>query len=272
MFEIALKSALAYFIAYGGNWLFGTNMAERPVVVGAVAGLLLGDLPLGLAMGASLEAIFMGAVNIGGQVSADPAAATVFAVAFATQQSINADAALTLAIPIGVLSGFATMFVNNIFLTVLVPVIDKWAAEGNERGLYLYMNFGVWLIKNIVFAAVVFFGILAGHNAVEVFVNNIPDVVMTGLTVAGKFLPAVGLAILMKMLWGKSIAPYYFFGFVLTIYLELPLIAVSALGIIIVLIVGYREIQLLKLEAKLQAGAENISNNEKTSDVEDFLA
>ena len=59
----ALLAALSYFICYGGNWLLGQCMIERPIVVGAVTGLLLGDLPTGLIMGASLEAIFMGSVK-----------------------------------------------------------------------------------------------------------------------------------------------------------------------------------------------------------------
>lgn len=272
MFAIAIKSSLAYFISYGGNWLFGTNMAERPIVVGAIAGLLLGDLQLGLTMGAALEVIFMGSVNIGGQVSADPAAATVFAVAFALQQTIAPEAALTIAIPIGVLSGFATMFVNNIFLTVLVPFMDKSAREGNEKALTIYLNFGVWLVKNIVFAAVVFFGILAGHGAVEVFVNSIPEVVMTGLTVAGQFLPTVGLAILMKMLWSKEIAIYYFLGFILSIYFELPLIAVAAIGIIIVVATAFRELQLIRLESKMKEKNERVLNDfSSQEEVEDFF-
>ena len=111
----ALLAALSYFICYGGNWLLGQCMIERPIVVGAVTGLLLGDLPTGLIMGASLEAIFMGSVNIGGQISAEPAAATVFAVTFATMQTVDANAALAIAVPIGILSAFVSMFINNCF-------------------------------------------------------------------------------------------------------------------------------------------------------------
>lgn len=266
MVMIALKATLAYLICYGGNWLFGTNMAERPIIVGAVAGLLLGDLKLGLMMGATLEAVFMGSVNIGGQISAEPASATVFAVTFAAQQAIDANAALTLALPIGILSGFVSMFINNIFLTVLVPVIDKYAAEGNERGLTVYLNFGVWIGKYIVFCSVVFFGILAGQSAVSVLVASIPKVIMTGLSVAGKFLPAVGLAILMKMLWSKEIAVYYLLGFILAAYFGLPLIAIAALGIIIVVNVAYRDMQL----KSLQTASVNI--NHSISEEEDFLS
>lgn len=267
MLKIALLSALAYFICYGGNWLLGTNMSERPIIVGAVTGLLLGDLRAGLMMGASLEAIFMGSVNIGGQLSADPAAATVFAVAFATQQAIDPEAALTIAIPIGVLLGFVSMFVNNIFLTVLVPVIDRYAAEGNEKGLTIYLNYGVWFVKNLVFASIIFFGVYAGHGAVEVMVQNIPTVFMTGLATAGKFLPAVGIAILMKMLWSKEVAVFYFLGFILVVYMELPIIAVAVLGAIISYIIASRDLQIIRLENSPKVNHESID----VSEVEDFL-
>ena len=40
-------------------------MMERPLVVGLVTGLLLGDMKVGILMGASLEALFLGNVNIG---------------------------------------------------------------------------------------------------------------------------------------------------------------------------------------------------------------
>ncbi|MFB8725371.1 PTS sugar transporter subunit IIC [Enterococcus casseliflavus] len=269
MISIALRSAISYFLTYGGNWLLGTSMLERPIVVGAVTGILLGDLGLGLVMGAALEAIFMGAVTIGGQISADPAAATVFAVAFASQQSIDPEAALTLAVPIGILLGFVLMFVNNIFLTFLTPVIDKAAQNGNAKLLCGPLNYGVWFLKNIFFSSIIFLGVYAGHNAVEAFVDSIPAVLMTGLTVAGQFLPAVGLALLMKMLWSTENSIYYLLGFILAMYLELPLIAIALLGAILVAAVSLRDIEMNKLTQK-DVSAVTSSTNEN-ADVEDFF-
>ena len=67
----AFLASLAYFICYGGNWLFAQSMTERPIVVGFVTGLLLGDMKTGIIVGAAVEAIFMGSVNIGGNISPD---------------------------------------------------------------------------------------------------------------------------------------------------------------------------------------------------------
>lgn len=264
----ALLAALSYFLCYGGNWLFGQCMIERPIVVGAVTGLILGDLPTGLILGGALEAIFMGAVNIGGQISAEPAAATVFAVTFATMQKIDTNAALALAVPIGILSAFVSMFINNIAFNWFVPLIDKYAEKNNDKAI-TFINFGAWFLRFFIFAVLMYIGVYLGQGPVKVFVSSIPKVVMSGLTVAGKFLPAVGFAILMKMLWSPELGMYYFLGFILVTYMNLPLIAVSVIGTIIVLAVSSREMQLLNLK-KSEIVSEEKSDN--ANDVEEFLS
>ena len=57
--------ALAVFVGVAGHELLGMAMLSRPIVVAPLAGLLLGDVQTGLIVGASLESIFMGVVNIG---------------------------------------------------------------------------------------------------------------------------------------------------------------------------------------------------------------
>ena len=56
--------ALAVFVGVAGHELFGMAMLSRPIVVAPLAGLLLGDVQTGLIVGASLESIFMGVVNM----------------------------------------------------------------------------------------------------------------------------------------------------------------------------------------------------------------
>lgn len=267
MFSVALMSALAYFICYGGNWLLGQNMADRPIVIGAVAGVLLGDIRQGVIIGATLETVFMGSVNIGGQISADHSAATVFAVAFATNETLDPNAALTIAVPIGILMGFVTMGVNNVLLTAFAPLMDKWASEGNEKGLLIYLNFGVWFVKNLFFASVVFFGVYVGYNAVSLFVESIPQVVMTGLTVTGQLLPAVGLALLMKMIWTKETGIYYLLGFVIFMYVKIPIVAIAVLGIILVVAIAHRDFEIISLQNR----AVNESSIGVEDELEDFL-
>ena len=79
----AFLVALAVFICVGGAELIGFTMLNRPIVIGPLVGLFLGDLHTGVIIGASLEAVFMGVVNIGGASAAEPGIATAVGTAFA---------------------------------------------------------------------------------------------------------------------------------------------------------------------------------------------
>lgn len=243
----ALLASIAYFICFGGNWLFGQSMTERPIVVGFVTGLLLGDMKTGIIIGGSVEAIFMGSVNIGGNISAEPAAAAAFAVAFATMENVDAETALALAVPIGILAAFLFMIINNVLYNFTAPAIDRLAEMNNARGLII-MNFGLWFLRFLIVAICLFASILAGQATVQTFIENIPQVILSGLTLAGKFLPAVGLSILMKMLWSKQLAGYFFLGFILYVYFELPHIAIAAIATIIVVVVAMRDKEIFDLK------------------------
>ena len=99
----AFLVALAVFICVGGAELIGFTMLNRPIVIGPLVGLFLGDLHTGVIIGASLEAVFMGVVNIGGASAAEPGIATAVGTAFAIMLGKGSEVALTLALPIGIL-------------------------------------------------------------------------------------------------------------------------------------------------------------------------
>ena len=108
----ATMATLAVFICFLWNYLTGQSMMERPLVVGLVTGILMGDMKTGVLMGASLEAIFLGNVNIGGVIAAEPVTATTLATTFAIISNVEQKAAMTLAVPIGMLAAFVVMFLK----------------------------------------------------------------------------------------------------------------------------------------------------------------
>ena len=59
------------------------------------------------------------------------------------------------------------------------------------------------------------------------------------------------------MLWDNKICIFYFLGFVLTAYLDLPLVALAVLGTIIAVAVGmndYRFSQMVSIRAEVPSG------------------
>lgn len=81
-----------------------------------------------------------------------------------------------------------------------------------------------------------FLALYFGATAVEAFVNSIPDWVISGMSAAGGLMPAMGFAMLMRMILTKQILPYYFLGFVLAAYLAMPSLGVAILAVIIVMV------------------------------------
>lgn len=269
MLTRAILCTIAFFICYAGNYFWGQNMCDRPLVVGLVTGLFLGDMQTGLILGASLEVIFMGAVNIGGNISAEPCSATAFAVFMATNSSMDAETALALAIPIAMLSAFLFTLVNNVLCNFEAPWIDNLCSRNDTKGLYR-LFWGNWFLRFFIPTAVFFIGILAGSDAVEVFVNNIPSSILAGISAAGGLIPAVGISILMKMIWQNELAGYFFLGFILYKYIGLPHVAIVVIAIAIAVPVCLRDKQILDLERKNLAAANSFAPN-AVDEEEDFF-
>lgn len=266
----ATMAALAVFICFAGNYLTGQSMMERPLVVGLVTGILMGDMKMGILMGASLEAVFLGNVNIGGVIAAEPVTATTLATTFAIISNVEQKAAMTLAVPIGMLAAFVVMFLKNVLMNVFAPSLDKAAREGNEK-MVVTLHYGTWVIYYLIVASISFIGILVGSGPVNAFVENIPEQLMNGLSAAGGLLPAVGFAMLMKLLWDNKLAVFYILGFVLTAYIQLPAVAVAVIGVVICVVSAQRDVEIDQL-AKGRAGAVAAAGTSKADEEEDFFA
>ena len=174
---IACMATLAYFICYGGNWLFGQCMIERPIVVGTVTGLFLGDLTTGIIIGGALEAIYMGAVNIGGATSAEPVSATVMSVTFAITAGLSMEEAITLAVPVGLIFDSLSMvwiMLTNIFQPAYQKVCDKGDGKGLTR-VILTSWFTIYFTRAII----IFCCVYLGSEAVQAFMSQLPASVRT---------------------------------------------------------------------------------------------
>ena len=266
----AFLVALAVFICVGGAELAGFTMLNRPIVIGPLVGLFLGDLHTGVDVGAALEAVFMGVVNIGGASAAEPGIVTAVGTAFAIMMGKGTEVALTLALPIGIL-GLQIKTILYIFLVgMFSKKFDQLAQEGKQNQITA-LHFGLWTVNWVLYSLVAFFGILFGSDAVSKLLDMIPDVIMNGLTVCGGLLPAVGMAMLMKMLWDKKICVFFFLGFICVAYLKLPLVALAVLGVIIAIVIGMNDFDINKLSKERLAVAAVENNNELDEEEEEFF-
>lgn len=213
----------------------GNSMIQRPIVMGPLVGLALGDLATGLQVGATLELAFMGTQAIGAALPPEITAGGILGTAFAITSGAGVDAALALALPIAT---FALLIKNAYYLIVrpaMLHASDKCAAAGDAKGVAMW-HWASFLSYAAVMAVICGVAFAAGGPAVEAFLAVIPQFVKDGLSAAAGILPALGFALLGSMLVNKDVAPYFFVGFLLAAYLELPVLGIALLGVLLVLL------------------------------------
>lgn len=213
----------------------GTSLLCRPLVLGPLVGLVLGDLNQGIIIGATLELVFMGNIKVGAAIPPDLITGGVLGTAFAIMSGKGSEIALALAVPISIL---AELVLSGLF--VFRPMFNKrferYAEEGNGSKIeWLHISSG--LLKPILMGVITFLALQLGTESVKALLNSLPEWLQSGLTVAGNMLPALGFALLMNLMFNKNVAPYFFLGFILTSYLKLPMIAIGGLGIILAVVI-----------------------------------
>jgi len=212
-----------------------TSLLSRPLVLGPLVGAVLGDLTQGIMIGASLEAIFMGNIKVGAAIPPDVITGGVLGTAFAILSGQGAAVALALAVPISIL---AEMLISSLF--IFRSAFNKKFAQAAEAGdfeRFQRLHIGSGLLKPLLMGAVVYLSLELGAGVMKSFLETIPPWVNKGLHVAGNMLPALGIALLMNVMFNKRVAPWFFLGFLLSSFLQLPMIAVAALGVVLALIV-----------------------------------
>ncbi|MEG1461877.1 MAG: PTS sugar transporter subunit IIC, partial [Anaerorhabdus sp.] len=231
------------------NYGYGYWMISRPIFAGPVIGLIMGDLPTGLIVGGSVELMYMGVLPIGGSVPPNAQIAGMLSTVFAITNGGNPEIGIALALPIGLLAQLLIMFAWNINI-YLMHRADKYIEEGNIKKVEMTHLLGLPIFFTVFFIPT-FLAIYFGSDFVNGIVAAMPPVLTDGLKLASGILPAVGLAMLLKMMNFKKYWPFFLGGFILAVYMNLNVLAVSLLAFSI-------------------ASALFIMKNDKKSDKDDF--
>lgn len=259
-----LKAILIGLIAAYGcfDYQLGTLYAFRPITLGPLVGLVLGDLKTGVEIGAALELMFMGSVSVGAYIPPDVTVGGVLATAFAIQLGKGTEAAVALAMPIAVIAlGIGNLL--SAVMPVFLSIADKGAAEGNYKKVRLthWIMGDVGLIKNFLLVSIAFY---AGSNAVQSALDAIPDFILDGMGIAANMLPAMGFAMLLRMVISKRLIPYLILGFVLISYANIPVLGVALIAIVIA------SVKFGFFENKVAVETATAAGNEEVVDDEDF--
>lgn len=233
IWQIIALTLLAGYAQYDG--LHSLTGLIRPVAIGMVTGLIMGDLTTGLFVGGTINLMSLGVGNYGGASIPDYMTATLLGTVFAITSGQGPEFGVTLAVPIGVLliqlDVFARFF--NLFFQKRA---DHAFEERKYDNIVMWNRLGVlcWVLSR---AIPVFIGITLGPDIVASIVNVMPEMLIDGMKTAGGLLPALGLAILLKYMPLKENIAYTIIGFVLAAYVGVSVLGISLLGAAIAILV-----------------------------------
>lgn len=221
---------LSLFIAFliTENYGYGYWMISRPIFAGPLIGLLMGDLTTGLIVGASVELMYMGILPIGGSVPPNAQIAGILSTIFAINNGGNPEIGIALALPIGLLAQLLIMFAWNINI-LLMHVADKYIEDGNAKKVELTHLAGI-IVFFVTFFIPTYLAIHFGSDFVNNVVEAMPPLLTDGLKVASGILPAVGMAMLLKMMNLKKYWPFFMAGFVGAVYLGMDVLGIALIG------------------------------------------
>ena len=165
---------------------------NRCIILSFGVGIILGDLPTALAMGAISELAYMGfGVGAGGTVPPNPIGPGIFGtlMAITSAGKVTPEAALALSTPIAVGVQFLQTFAYTVRAGAPESAI-KGLQSGNIGKFKMNANGTVWVFAVMGFA-IGFLGAYSMETLLKL-VDLIPPVLLSGLSLAGKMLPAIG--------------------------------------------------------------------------------
>ncbi|WP_127837125.1 PTS mannose/fructose/sorbose/N-acetylgalactosamine transporter subunit IIC [Clostridium prolinivorans] len=206
--------------------LLGRLNFERPLIVSTLVGIVLGDIQKGLMVGASLELIALGLVNIGAAAPPDMNMASIIATAFAILSNANAQTALTIAIPIAILGQMLGILMRTILSNLTHRADYLIEKEEYEKARRIHILWGT-VLYSLMYFIPIFLAIYFGTDLVKDIVNVIPNWLIDGLTLASKILPAYGFALLLNIMLSAKMLPFLLIGFFITAYSNLSVTGIA---------------------------------------------
>ena len=227
--------AAHYFFPFYG-YTGGNYILAKPLVGGMLCGLLMNDLQTGLRIGCAIQLTYISYMTIGGAASIDQGflAYPITAIAIATKMDAGSAIALGTAVALIAAHG------NSLLRTINLWASRQYQAaidEGNNKKMDFYY-FAVPLAALFVVRFVpAFLMMYFGADYVQEFLALLPTKLLEGMSKFGGFMPAIGIALLLKFLVKENwFLAFFVFGFALFAYLNMSVIGASVFALVIAIL------------------------------------
>lgn len=233
LFVQALLVALFVTVAFIDSHTTQTHIF-RPVVVGPVVGLIMGDAQTGFTVGVTVELMFLAVIFVGTAAPPDPTISTAIATGIAILGGGGTELAVATALPVSFIGQIATTFQNSVINVFFMHRAEKAAEKLDTRGIVANNLVLPMAVNAVLYGVPTFLAIYFGASYVQGIINAIPSQVITGLSVGGSMIGAVGFALLLNSIKARKFWPFLLLGFIMASYLGINMIGVALLAVVCV--------------------------------------
>ena len=151
-----------------------SSIMFQPVSIGLMVGLLYGDVPTAMKIGAAVQLVYLGVTSTpGGNVPSDPALASCVAIPIALQTGMEPTLAVALAVPFGVIGVFLDQL-RRTTNSAWVHMADKYAENADTNGIMRCAFLYPAIVGFILRFPPVFLATLYGEKVVNGFLSSVP--------------------------------------------------------------------------------------------------
>ncbi len=224
-----VQALLCGLIYYLGNSSIlagpvGYYTVYRPLIAGFLTGCVLGDPVTGTMIGATINLMYIGFISAGGALPGDMCLAGVLGTALGITGGLTTEAALAIAVPLGLLGTllwFGRLTIDSLFMRMA----DKMIEKGQADKIWIPDLLLPQLMLFAVTAIPCFLACYFGAQYVEGAINALGGTVLNILAVIGGMMPALGIAITLKFIFKGDARVFFFVGFLATAFLGLSMVA-----------------------------------------------
>lgn len=234
MFQAVLLGVV-YWLAIGNLPFVGLWSLQRPLVCGMITGLILGDPVQGAVIGASINLVYLGFMSAGGSMPADMGLAGILGTAYAIAGGLDAQTALALAVPIGIL-GTIVWYLRMTFDSVFVHMVDGFIEKEQYNKIWIG---NVLLPQIFAFVICVVPCTLAayfGANYIQGILNILSGRILTVFQIIGGLMPALGIGITLMYIFKGEAKVFLFAGFMLAVYSGFGLLTLGVIALLVAII------------------------------------
>jgi PTS system mannose-specific IIC component len=191
-----------------------------PMMTGLIAGLVMGDVPQAMMITAAIQMVFMGMIAPGGAMPSEPAVATAIAVPVAMMAGLKPTEAIAIAVPVGMLGSYLYQF--RFFInTFIVRLSDRYAAEVNDRGLFMSIIVLPIVVSFVIYVPLMFVALYFGAPVIASFTASFAGgTFFHALNAVGGGLAALGIALILKVIGKPNLIVFFLLAFFMAVSLK----------------------------------------------------